>query len=296
MIIFVLGCFVFLSCKDDRELLRKIEASLQRTSSTLAVEAAQEKQKIRSILADEAKLKYSEVGIALDSIDSSYVSTKRILNYLKTAILKENGNQADKTDSIDMAIKLVKESIEKEVHIYGNILNTNGGEYGLKKDEIKKLENKMTITLDSTLLSMASPNEATNALESTLMLAICESELERFHLEILKNLGNLTGGKAIRCYFGIYPVVLPLQNCVKKGKTFRASIVLEPNDLPFSPDDVQLFVDGKPLEFTKGWYVEFEVPDVHKNKTVRISGLIRDEMTGKMLEVFSDVRYEIKVE
>lgn len=286
----------FIACKNDASMSNMMESSFRLASNTLASSATQEKRQIRAILSEEVKQKYAAVGVSLDSIDADYVSTKKGLRRIQQIVLKKDFPPSAITDSVRWAGLLSKKFVENAAANYTQLIKGSAKIYGLRMEEIASLVQKMEIRKDSTFQLFIAPSKINSHSESLLLIAKWEMDIERFHLEMLSKLRDMTGGRSTHCLFGIFPLVIPLHNCIKEGDTFRAAIGLMPYDLPFTPEDFQLFVDGKPLEFTKGWYAEFEVPNVQKNKTVRIAGLVRDKMTGQMLPAFSDVRYEISVE
>lgn len=286
----------FIACKEDTSMSKLMEASFRLTSNTLADGAIEKKRLIHAVLADEAQAEYAKVGEMIDSIDAAYSSTKDRLDSLERTLLKSGANYPHVANSMKSLHVLVGDFIENAFNSYSKLLHEGGTRYGLREEEIEDLVQKMNAQKGFTLLLITPQKELDNLPESMLWLAKCKMDLEGFHLEIVDKIGEMIGGRPISCYFGIYPLVLPQQNCVKKGDIFRASIGLVPYDLPFAPEDVQLYVDGKALKFIKGWYTKFETPALTENTTVKISCKVKDEITGKMMETFTDFPYEIKVE
>lgn len=296
--IFIFSLFISLiACTKNDKFENNIIKSMNNTTLNLDQQIRHDLRLAKSILADKMKTKYAEIIPALDSISYYFLDLKNAARNLRHDI-------AERTDSkpnIKVAITAIDNKLEgtkKGVNrIYERLLNNQGERFGLRPVEIKNLIEKRQTSVDSLLsLDFQGTSDASKS-EMLVLLAKFEMDVTTHYHKTVEEVSWMMGGRANRLFFSIFPIIIPKQNCLKKGDKFEASIgIIDDESYFFSPDDVQLSVDGKSLRFEKGWHTNFKTEPLFKSKTIKISCEIYDELTGKMMPAFREFEYKIQLD
>lgn len=278
-------------------LLTDVESTIDLSIKNIENDIERVTKKIDRQLYDDSKMKYRPIGVTVHQVNEKMNKAVDTIAEIEKLIVTKNLSKREIEDIIrgfetylaDLELDLLAD--------YTNLIQEHGRTFGLKKEELEDFIQKHQKFIkfqyqDGLILhhKKLDKNIFPFVFSNTIL------EIRNVQWRLVEHLAILTGGWPIFCNFGFFPVVTPMQNSVRNGEVFKATIAIFPYDYRFHYSDIQFFVDGERLEFVAGNYFIYKSEPILKTKKIiKMTGLFKNKITNKWETAFTDISYEIRV-
>lgn len=291
---FIIILCVFSSCSnnDYEKLITEQSKSLEKGFELIDKDLNQLKQETFYLLSDEAKHKYRPIKGWIERTSNEFFKVYDWIRVEQKLMENDHFNWSGKTSELKLLLEKLKISLDED---YQTIMNDHGLTFGLKEDEINKWmdENRFRLTsTDSLSFWLNQYNKSSNVSEE--IITKVKYDLKVLEKKLISRMVELSGGRGIRCNFGIFPRVFSRQNIVKMGEVFTADIVIHPYDHGILLSNLEIKVNGELINFEDGRYFKYVSEPIQESQQILIiSGKVRSNITGKFETAFPDFEYTI---
>lgn len=295
LVLLISSCY--LNEQDYLQLLAEMKVSTDISVENMEWEINSIIFESKKILADDSKAKYRPIGVVIHQVDEKIINTIDTINSFIKLVRKSALSNNEIETKIDKLEKHLFRISDELLSDYVNLIEEYGLLFGIREKDMKPiLEAYELKTKFYNEKWIKSNYDKIGKIILPTVLNIIIFDIKNAQWQMVEHLHWLIGGKPIYCYFGIFPMINPMQNCLKKGETFKATISVGPSDYEVHPNDIQIFVDDEKLEFIKGKYVLYKSPPIFKNKKIiHISCQIKNQITNKWESIFTNIPYEIRL-
>ncbi|MEO1258972.1 MAG: GldM family protein [Bacteroidota bacterium] len=290
---------------------------------------------LKDLLSDESKAKYKAIEPAVDQVRADVSSFGTYIDALRDELVDAAGDKSGAVDDGDFTVSYGKkvpkgkknkdittrmlvedgkgeelkakilEVKQKMVDTYTQLLNENGENFGLKKEEIdnriKNIANNLPLSIDDETWKLSKDKKSWADFKFRQMplaavmplLSQMQSDAKSSEAALVNNMAELAGGRVVE-FDAFFPVVQAEKSYVIKGEPFKAKISVGTYSSSLNPSDIGIFVDGRKLPVNNEGIAEYTgSAGSVGTKTIKLRAEVINPLTGEKSDGDATYTYEV---
>lgn len=290
----LLCCFSCQQNSIDQTLLDSILVSQRNANHTVEEQTQRVYHRTVYTLEDESKIRYRSIIPAMDAIHSTTKEMKSELGAFESQ-LKEGSFQKKRTQTFAKIIDRIDQTRLSLLTIHHNLLEVHGDTFGLSPLLIESRQQAIHDSLSILLSNARLKHNITNFSSHELMICLAKMTLDISCAEALLTtyLAELTGGKALICFFYYSPTFYVNQLSNSEGSPSEALIMLEPPLQSEKLSNIHLMANGQRLSVYNGLFALYQQDSTVS--TIELSGKTTNPLTGSTSYLFPITPYTVQL-
>ncbi len=288
------------ACTDrEEENLQQAMDTFERVDFLLDKVGKDDYQMTIKILRDDIKRKYQPIGPVMDTI---LLATKELLSAIGVcdfALRHEKDfsreKQLEHFATLEKILTATNTRIERS---YYQFMEEYGDSISLKKEDAVKYTQWLS---DHTLVPKTfwQNSHYTKFTDRDLrfLLAKMKTDVKQRAAFLIYHFAELSGGMNDCGYFYSLPEIIQQQNKMVRGRSFKAIIGFPGLCYEHSRFNLHIYVNDKELSSAKGRFAYYTSAPIYQDeKTIYITGKLKDPVTGEIQVLIEDFPYSIIVD
>ncbi|MGH1434993.1 MAG: hypothetical protein ACRBG0_11095 [Lewinella sp.] len=282
----------------EQELHQSTLETLERVNEKLREVTEDNYRRTSSILQDDSKRKYRPIEPVMDSIilfTRKAISAVGVCDF--TMRYEEDFSKEKQLEGLSFLAQILTTTSLRIKHDYQQYLQEQGDSIGLRKEDAEKYLQWMSdnvLDVDSLWINKGYLKLTDADLQQ--LLAKTKTDLIHRETSLIYLLAQFAGGSSGWGFY-LFPQVIPQQNKTVKGRPYNAVIDFAELCSENSRFNLHIYVDGQELKPVKGCYAYYTSAPIYKDeKTIHITGKLKDPVTGEIQVLIEDFPYSIIVD